>query len=99
MDAVTATLAEEQSALEAVRNLDRTLRNKGETALEAYDRMHAEKSTEEQTQETDACGIYGAYEESQTQSPEEYQMQSPEESQMQSPSEIQTQSLEGQNPY
>merc|ERR1719235_1555609 len=42
MDAVTSTLAEEQADLDAIKNLDRALRNKGETPLEQFDRMNPE---------------------------------------------------------
>merc|ERR1719235_2632614 len=38
MDAVTATLAEEQASLDAVKNIDRALRLQNESAAQAFER-------------------------------------------------------------
>jgi hypothetical protein len=55
MDAVTSTLAEEQADLDAIKNIDRALRNKGETAVEAFERLNPEPE-ESATEEAQPAG-------------------------------------------
>eukprot|EP00746_Dinoflagellata_sp_MGD_P007095 gnl/MRDRNA2_/MRDRNA2_114003_c0_seq1.p1 gnl/MRDRNA2_/MRDRNA2_114003_c0~~gnl/MRDRNA2_/MRDRNA2_114003_c0_seq1.p1 ORF type:complete len:1618 (-),score=323.50 gnl/MRDRNA2_/MRDRNA2_114003_c0_seq1:20-4873(-) len=56
MDAVTSTLAEEQAEIDAIKNIDKALRDKGETAVEAFDRLNPEEAEEVEVKSPAADG-------------------------------------------